>query len=154
MVAAMRYCGKLEKDRSEVTLSVLSCRDVNRELPMEVTLAVSLPKGDRQKGVVEKCVELGVRRLIPLKTSRSVAQPVDEALNRLKRTVIEASKQCGRNRLMEIAAAQTWPELAAATRDASTRLLAHPLHGVDAAEPSASSRPGPVADRSVQLQSA
>src|SRR5262249_18481514 len=38
-----------------------------------------------------------------LLTGRGVAEPTESALDRLRRTVIEASKQCGRNRLMEIA---------------------------------------------------
>jgi len=69
-----------------------------------LTLAVALPKGDRQKWLVEKATELGVTRLIPLVTERGVAQPTEAALERLRRSVIEASKQCGRNRLMEIGA--------------------------------------------------
>ena len=56
--------------------------------------------------LVEKLVELGVSRFVPLQTRYSVAQPSSAALVRLERVVIEASKQCGRNRLMEISAAQ------------------------------------------------
>jgi 16S rRNA (uracil1498-N3)-methyltransferase len=41
--------------------------------------------------------------------------------------VIEASKQCGRNRLMEIAVSQGWQEFLAATAAVPNRLLAHPL---------------------------
>jgi 16S rRNA (uracil1498-N3)-methyltransferase len=44
--------------------------------------------------------------LVPLFTERGVAQPSAAALDRLRRSVIEASKQCGRNRLMQIAPAQ------------------------------------------------
>lgn len=75
-----------------------------------LTLAVALPKGDRQKWLVEKCVELGVARLVPLLTARGVAQPVENALARLKRAVIEASKQSGQLRLLEIAAPRGWNE--------------------------------------------
>jgi 16S rRNA (uracil1498-N3)-methyltransferase len=73
-----------------------------------LALAVALPKGDRQKWLVEKCVELGVARLVPLLTARGVAQPVENALARLKRAVIEASKQSGQLRLLEIAAPRAW----------------------------------------------
>jgi len=75
-----------------------------------LTLAVALPKGDRQKWLVEKCVELGVSQLVPLLTTRGVAQPVESALARLKRAVIEASKQSGQLRLLEIAAPRVWNE--------------------------------------------
>jgi 16S rRNA (uracil1498-N3)-methyltransferase len=45
---------------------------------------------------------------------------------RLRRTVIEASKQCGRNRLMKIGQPQSWPDFVAATGTTPCRLLAHP----------------------------
>ena len=96
--------------RTEVELGILSRDEVDRELPILLVLGVALPKGDRQKWLVEKAVELGVGRLVPLETARSVAQPTEQALERLRRTVIEASKQCGRNRLMEIASPQSWTE--------------------------------------------
>jgi len=67
-----------------------------------LTLAVALPKGERQQWMVEKLTELGVGRLVPLVTTRGVAKPTATACSRLARTVIEACKQCGRDRLMAI----------------------------------------------------
>jgi 16S rRNA (uracil1498-N3)-methyltransferase len=112
-------------ERGRVELAVLGRREVDRELPVEVTLAVALPKGDRQRWLVEKAVELGVRRLVPLVTDRSVARPTTKAIARLRRTVIEASKQCGRNRLMDIAESEAWADFAPAP-DHATCLLARP----------------------------
>lgn len=113
--------------RTKVELAITGREEVDRELPLNVTLGVALPKGDRQKWLVEKAVELGVRRLVPLVTARSVAQPVDQALARLRRTVIEASKQCGRNKLMEISPPQAFTDYVSETAPAhATRLLAHP----------------------------
>jgi 16S rRNA (uracil1498-N3)-methyltransferase len=121
------YSAEVESvGRAEATLVVLDRHQVDRELPVEIRLGVSLPKGDRQKWLVEKAVELGVARIIPLKTSRSVAQPVEQALARLQRAVIEASKQCGRNRLMEISEPQEWPDFAVEAPAVPDRLLAHP----------------------------
>ncbi|HVX64571.1 MAG TPA: 16S rRNA (uracil(1498)-N(3))-methyltransferase [Pirellulales bacterium] len=96
--------------RTEAELLILGRSEVDRELPHELTLAVALPKGDRQRWLVEKAVELGVTRLVPLETARGVAQPVDKALARLRRAVIEACKQCGRNHLMEIEPSRAWGE--------------------------------------------
>jgi 16S rRNA (uracil1498-N3)-methyltransferase len=111
--------------RAEAELAVLARREVDREPAVGLTLAVALPKGDRSRWLVEKAVELGVRRLVPLVTERSVVVPHGKG-GRLDRAVIEASKQCGRNRLMEIAPPQGWPELVASTQAAPCRLLAHP----------------------------
>jgi 16S rRNA (uracil1498-N3)-methyltransferase len=96
--------------RAEVNLRIVARYNIDRELPFELVVGVALPKGDRQKWIVEKLTELGVSKLVPLVTERSVAQPMHSALERLRRSVVEASKQCGRNRLMEIAQPQKWTE--------------------------------------------
>jgi 16S rRNA (uracil1498-N3)-methyltransferase len=111
--------------RADVELSILSRQSVNRELSFTLTLGVALPKGDRQKWLVEKAVELGVTRIVPLRTQRGVAQPVEQAIARLRRSVIEASKQCGRNRLLQIDEPQSWPEFVAGAA-AACRFVAHP----------------------------
>jgi 16S rRNA (uracil1498-N3)-methyltransferase len=112
--------------RSEIQTSILDAMTVDRELPLRCTLAVALPKGDRQAWLIEKAVELGVSRLVPLETKRGVAQPVDKALERLRRGVVEAAKQCGRNRLLEIAPSQTWTELVGTTPVNVWKGFAHP----------------------------
>ncbi|MCC6494524.1 MAG: 16S rRNA (uracil(1498)-N(3))-methyltransferase [Pirellulales bacterium] len=94
--------------RSTVELRVLRRREVNRDLPLPLTLGVPLPKGDRQRWIVEKAAELGVTRLVPLVTHRSVVAGEKHLPEKLRRYVIEASKQCGRNRLMQIAAPLGW----------------------------------------------
>ena len=70
--------------------------------PRELTLATALPKGDRAKWLIEKATELGVTRLIPLRTQRSVVEPGEPKMDKLEQTVITACKQCGRSRLMPI----------------------------------------------------
>ncbi|HEX6963374.1 MAG TPA: RsmE family RNA methyltransferase [Lacipirellula sp.] len=101
--------------RSTVELHVLKRREVSRELTFSLSLGVALPKGDRQRWIVEKATELGVTRLVPLVTERSEKLGSEK----LTRYVIEASKQCGRNRLMEIAPAQQWTDWLASREDAS-----------------------------------
>jgi len=112
--------------KSTVDLEITARRAVDRELSQPLSLAVALPKGDRQKVLVEKLTELGVTRLIPLVTERGVAQPVESAIERFRRSVIEASKQCGRNRLMEIAQPVDVAQLAGTTTATALRLVAHP----------------------------
>lgn len=88
--------------RRDVEVEIVAVQEVNRELAAPLTLIVALPKGDRQRWLVEKCVELGVAELRPLASRRTVAEPGERTPDRLTRYVIEASKQCGRNRLMQI----------------------------------------------------
>lgn len=129
--------------RAEVQLEILDRSEVNRERAVPITLGVAMPKGDRQKWLVEKAVELGVGVLVPLETERSVAQPGAEAVSRLMRSVIEASKQCGRNKLMRIEPAQRWPEFLRSTAAIDLRLVAHPVLQRPAAPPT--TRPAAVA---------
>ncbi len=112
--------------RGQVVLRIVERREVNRELPWEITLAAALPKGERQRWLIEKAVELGVARFVPLVTQRGVAQPSDKVRTRLGRAVIEASKQCGRNRLMEIAAAEPIEKFLDESATSSVRFVAHP----------------------------
>jgi 16S rRNA (uracil1498-N3)-methyltransferase len=94
-----------------------------RQSPFGVLLATAVPKGDRFDWLVEKCTELGVERLIPIVTERSVVEPGGSKLSRLRRAIIEASKQCGRNRLMLLHEPVTW-ELMANVSTKATKLLA------------------------------
>jgi 16S rRNA (uracil1498-N3)-methyltransferase len=132
-------------NRSEVELRIVERREINCELPFALIIGVALPKGDRQKWLVEKLTELGVTTLVPLITEHSVAVPSDSAIDRLRRAVIEAAKQCGRNRLMQISSPQAWNQWATGNceltdQTQTRRLLGHP-DGVPlselAAEPAA-----------------
>src|SRR5947209_6955773 len=64
----------------------------------EIILAAAVPKGDRFGWMIEKATELGVARFVPLITERSVVIPGDGKLDKMRRTIVEASKQCGRAR--------------------------------------------------------
>lgn len=121
------FLARIERiGKREIELAVIARQAPPRELARAITLAIALPKGERQKWLVEKATELGVARLVPLVTQRGVAQPVDAALDRLRRGVIEAAKQCGRNRLMEIAPPQSIGDFLEATPPGDVRLLADP----------------------------
>lgn len=93
---------------------------------VRTTLAVALPKGDRQKWMVEKLTELGATRLVPLETTRGVAEATASAQARLERVVIEACKQSGRNTLMEIAAGRGLDRLLAEVPAGACLVIAHP----------------------------
>ncbi len=112
--------------RREVRLRVEQRLRIDRESAIDLTLAVALPKGDRQRWLVEKATELGVGRLVPISTRRSVVRLKESGMERLDRFVIEACKQCGRNRLMEIEQPVGWEEFLSHTNDERIRLIAHP----------------------------
>jgi 16S rRNA (uracil1498-N3)-methyltransferase len=92
----------------------------------EIILAAAVPKGDRFGWLIEKATELGVARFVPLITERSVVIPGDGKLGKMRRTIVEASKQCGRARLMELAAPVAWPEFVTTLLGPSRGWVAHP----------------------------
>jgi 16S rRNA (uracil1498-N3)-methyltransferase len=92
-----------------VELAIVERRTVAAARP-SVTLATAVPKGTRFTWLVEKATELGVDRLVPLVTRRSVVDPGTGKLDKLRRTIVEASKQCGRARLMELTAPVAWSD--------------------------------------------
>ncbi len=93
-----------------------------------LTLATALPKGDRARWLVEKATELGVTRLIPLRTARSIVEPGAGKLDKLEQAVIAACKQSGRSRLLHIDPLTSFDEVLRRTSsDADTsRFIAHP----------------------------
>jgi 16S rRNA (uracil1498-N3)-methyltransferase len=73
-----------------------------RDSDGRIHFAVCLPKGDRQRSVVEKLVELGVDSLIPLHSRFTVAEIDRDNRDRLDRYALESCKQCQRNRKLAI----------------------------------------------------
>ena len=77
---------------------------------LQITLAVSLIKLDRFEWMVQKATELGVDRLLPLVTARTIIRPssaqAERRLERWRRIIRQAAEQCGRRRLPEIEAPQ------------------------------------------------
>jgi 16S rRNA (uracil1498-N3)-methyltransferase len=112
-------------DRKQAVLTVLSVEAVSRELPFPLEIGAAMPKGDRGDFLVEKLVELGAARFTPLVTERTVVLPKESRLDKLRQAVIEASKQCGRNRLMRIGAVTNWADFTKARTSAPCFVL-HP----------------------------
>lgn len=94
--------------RKQVELEIREERNPNREAGFRLEVAVAMPKGDRADFLVEKLTELGATDLVPLRTEHSVVDPRETKLERWRRAVIEASKQCGRNVLMQIHPVRNW----------------------------------------------
>jgi 16S rRNA (uracil1498-N3)-methyltransferase len=128
------FDGKGSARRAEVIVvgkDRVSLRPVGPPLPdrlpsLSLTLATAVPKGDRFDWLVEKSAEMGVASLVPILSERSVVDPRGTKLDRLRRGMVEAAKQCGRNRLMSIDRPTPWPEFARGVTEGVLRLIAHP----------------------------
>ena len=120
--------------KRETSLEVVERRTVDREMRRSITLCTALPRGDRQKWLVEKAVEMGAARLVPLNTERAVVEPDAGTCVKLRRAVIEASKQCGRNVLLEITEPCEVAALVARERPGPLHCLAQPGAALSLAE--------------------
>jgi len=112
--------------KKRVVVSILSRQPGAAELPAPLVLATAVPKGDRFRWLVEKATELGVTRLVPLQTERSVVDPRATKLEKMRAAVIAASKQCRRAQLMEITPLQNWSEFLTSLPASDPLFIAHP----------------------------
>lgn len=89
--------------RSDVRVIVGEHRDVECEAACQVHLAVGMPANERMDWLVEKATELGVHRITPLMTERSVVRLTGERAEKKQAhwqaVAASASEQCGRNRV-------------------------------------------------------
>jgi 16S rRNA (uracil1498-N3)-methyltransferase len=89
--------------RSDVRVVVGEHRDIECEAAVQVHLAVGMPANERMDWLVEKATELGVTRITPLMTERSVIRLTGERAEKKQAhwqaVAASASEQCGRNRV-------------------------------------------------------
>jgi len=100
-------CEIAEIGTEAVQLRILEGRQETRELPVSITLYQGLPKGEKMELIVQKAVELGAARVVPVAMHRSVVR-LDEkkAAAKQKRwqAIAEAAaKQAGRSVIPEVA---------------------------------------------------
>jgi 16S rRNA (uracil1498-N3)-methyltransferase len=105
------FNGAIEAVRgSRVAASVGDGRQMNRESPLSITLVQCIPRGDRMDFIVQKATELGVARIVPVLSQRSVVRldknQAESKANHWRAVAVSACEQCGRNRLPAIEAAQ------------------------------------------------
>jgi 16S rRNA (uracil1498-N3)-methyltransferase len=96
------FAGVIESVRgSRVSASIGAVRSIDRESPFRVTLVQCVPRGDRMDFIVQKATELGVERIIPVLSQRSVVR-LDTAQAASKQVhwravAVSACEQSGRN---------------------------------------------------------
>jgi 16S rRNA (uracil1498-N3)-methyltransferase len=98
------FTGAIDTVRgSRVSASIGAARTVDRESPFRLTLVQCVPRGDRMDFIVQKATELGIARIVPVLSQRSVVR-LDATQATAKQehwhaVAVNACEQCGRNRL-------------------------------------------------------
>jgi 16S rRNA (uracil1498-N3)-methyltransferase len=104
-----------EVNRKSVLVNVKSWSDRSVESPLHITLGLGISRGDRMDLAVQKAVELGVNKIMPIMTERCVVQfkgeKILQRLQHWQKIVQHAAEQSGRTvlpELTEIVAIQNW----------------------------------------------
>jgi 16S rRNA (uracil1498-N3)-methyltransferase len=107
------YTGVIKQiDKRQVTVEIndFSAREV--ESPLNLYLAQGIARGEKMDFIVQKAVELGVKKIIPLITERCNVRLDNEReekrLQHWQAVAMSACEQSGRNRIPEILAPQTF----------------------------------------------
>lgn len=130
--------------KDAVLVNVQEHRALERESALDLTLVQGISRGERMDWVMQKATELGVRRVMPMFTERSVVK-LDERqsvrkLQHWRAIAISACEQCGRNRVPEITEPTSFFDAIRADATSGTRILLSPtgsLRARDLPRPSA-----------------
>ena len=124
--------------RAATTVEIQDFQPIERESPLTITLAQGIARGERMDYTIQKAIELGVHKIVPIAMERSqvklAASRAERRLDHWQAVVIHACEQCGRNRIPQVAPVMSLAEFAA-TDQAATRLTlapngAHSLHSL------------------------
>ena len=107
-------CILRELQDSEIRAEICRKLSGSAELPSRITLFQGLPKSDKMDFIIQKCVELGVFRIVPVTTKRTVVKldAKKEESRRKRWTAVSesAAKQSGRGIIPEISGVQSFRE--------------------------------------------
>lgn len=88
-----------------VIAEILQRQKTVSEPSIAITLYQALPKGDKMDFIVQKCVELGIDRIVPMNTKRCIVkinQKEEKKISRWQKISVSAAKQSGRGKIPEI----------------------------------------------------
>jgi 16S rRNA (uracil1498-N3)-methyltransferase len=99
-------CALKEASEDQVTCDILRNIEESSELPCEITLYQGLPKADKMELIIQKAVELGVHRIVPVSTKRSIVKLDDKKagakISRWQGIAEAAAKQSKRDVIPQI----------------------------------------------------
>ena len=101
--------------KAEVEAEVLDIKPCNAEPDVDVTLYQAMVKSDKFDFIVQKCTELGVKRIVPVLSQRCISKPDGDAfckkLSRWNKIAKEAAMQSGRGVIPEVLEAVSFEDM-------------------------------------------
>jgi len=114
---------------SSAEVEIIQRRFQSRELPVDLSIAQGIIKGKKMDLVVQKSAELGATLFVPVTFRRSVARisgKEESKRTKWQRLAAEASKQCGRNRVMKVLPPVKFEDLLKTVSSYDLKILAIP----------------------------
>lgn len=116
--------------RGDARACVISRQMQDRESPLAIALAQCVSSGDRMDTTLQKSTELGVSKIVPIASERSVVRlssdRADKRVAHWRNVVIAACEQCGRNHVPEVTAITEFAAFLAPAASDGLRLLLAP----------------------------
>ncbi|PPA71460.1 16S rRNA (uracil(1498)-N(3))-methyltransferase [Jeotgalibacillus proteolyticus] len=113
-------CSIQHADPERIICRIDRVIDQSSELPVQVTIAHGLPKGDKLELVIQKSTELGAYSFMPFKAERSIVKwdgkKGEKKIERWNKIAKEAAEQSHRNHLPEVKAPHSFKELLGAAK--------------------------------------
>lgn len=124
-------CGISAFEEDRIICELRFIREENAELPVKVYLFQGLPKADKMELIIQKAVELGVYRIIPVSTKRCVVKLDDgKAAVKVRRwqgIAEAAAKQSRRGVLPEVSEVMTFRQAVEQAADMDVRIIPYEL---------------------------
>ena len=128
-MAGVEYGCTITSVGDAVTAEVTSERKTDTEPPYRATLYQALIKGDKFDTVVQKAVECGVSKIVPVLTERCVVRLTEKdcakKIVRWQRIADEAAKQCGRGTLVEVCPLESFKNAVKSASEADLSLFCY-----------------------------
>ena len=120
-------CALKSASEEQVVCDILRNITESSELPCEITLYQGLPKADKMELIIQKAVELGVSRIVPVSTKRSIVKLDDKKagakIGRWQGIAEAAAKQSKRDVIPEIGGVMTLREALAEAADFEVSMM-------------------------------
>lgn len=99
-------CEVFSISSDSVTVDILSKKPCKNEPDVEITLYQALPKSDKMEFIIQKCVELGVTKIVPMISARCISRPDTKSIrkkrDRWQKIAMQAAMQSRRGIIPEV----------------------------------------------------
>lgn len=131
-------CEIASYDENGVVCNLLFVKESDVELPCDITLYQGLPKSDKMELIIQKAVELGVSRIVPVATKRAVVKldgsKEDKKIARWNSISESAAKQSKRGIIPEVTKVMDYKEAIEDALNADIKIIPYEMSDPDSME--------------------